>query len=187
MQARQAEDEERLKAKIDYIRKRFKPVEFLPYDCHPMLHAVPKLAYYGIAVTTDELLKFATENKLYPNFKDKTDATCRLWALDSAVKLLSVSVKFPLELRMPLNPDFEWNIALYSNYVVEDERLIEEDEETVVNWLLDTLKLPTSRIPVWHYDFFDGNLEMRCSPWTPPSEEIVKRMDAFYKAREHLL
>ncbi|KAI0085534.1 hypothetical protein BDY19DRAFT_965493 [Irpex rosettiformis] len=88
---------------------------------------------------------------------------------------------------MPLNPDFEWNIALYSNYVLEDEKLIYEDEETVVKWLLETLKFPEGRMALWHYDFFDGNLEMRCRPWTPPSEEVVKRMDKVYKAREHLL
>ncbi|KAI0086101.1 hypothetical protein BDY19DRAFT_996283 [Irpex rosettiformis] len=181
---RRLEKEKQLQARLDYIRKRFKPVDFLRYDCHPMLHAVPKLAYFGVALTNDELLKYATDINLYPNFTDKTEETCHIWAFEQSVKFLSKKIGFPFELRMPLNPDFQWNIALYSNFVVQDRRLIDEDEEAVVKLILKNMGLPEGRMALWHYDFEDGNLDMRCRPWKPPSEGAVKKMQEVYKELE---
>ncbi|KAI0082910.1 hypothetical protein BDY19DRAFT_911006, partial [Irpex rosettiformis] len=123
--------EKTLEANIDYIRKRFKAVDFLRPDCHPDLQPVPYLAYYGVAVTRDELYDYATRKGLQPDPWYESEVGRRLCMYRAAVKLLSAKIEFPFELRMPLNPDFQWNIALYSNYVVDDEKLIPEDEEFV--------------------------------------------------------
>ncbi|KAI0087509.1 hypothetical protein BDY19DRAFT_1058006 [Irpex rosettiformis] len=176
---------ENLEANIDYIRKRFKAVDFLRPDCHPDLQPVPCLAYYGVAVTRDELYDYATRKGLQPDPWCESEVGRRLCMYRAATKLLSAKIEFPFELRMPLNPDFQWNIALYSNYAVDDEKLIPEDEEFVVTSILKEMNLPEDRFALWHYDYLDGKEEMRCQPWTPPSKELVQQLRERYKECEH--
>ena len=53
------------------IRQRCKPLPFIPYDCNTYLFEAPKLAYYGVAVTGDELYAFAERHELCPEPEDK--------------------------------------------------------------------------------------------------------------------
>ena len=162
-----------LKAHIEHIRQRYKPLYFVQPDCHPALHAVPLLTYYGVAVTKDELHDYAMRIELHPppSYDGKPEPLRRLWSVEAAVKYMSMKFKFQLHLRVPLSVDYHWNVALYSNYVADVEKLIDNDEARLVRLILREIRLPEGRGALWHYDTQSGSIEMRCWTWKLPSKE----------------
>ena len=159
--------------RLEHIRQRFKPLYFVQPDCHPALHAVPLLAYYGVAVTKDELHDYAMRIELHPppSYDGKPELLRRLWSVEAAVKYMSMKFKFQLHLRVPLSVDYHWNVALYSNYVADVEKLIDNDEARLVRLILREMRLPEGRGALWHYDTQSGSIRMRRRAWKLPSKE----------------
>ena len=82
--------------------------------------------------------------------------------------MMGKKFNYPLQLRMPLNADYQWNVALYSNFEVEEERLVDEDEARLVQMIREEMNIPKDREALWHYDGQSGSIEMRCRPWRLP-------------------
>ena len=120
-----------------YVRDRFKPFNFIQPDCHPTLHAVPFLAYFGIAITRQELYDYATSRNLRPPpiYDGKTEIVRNIWFFETSIEMMGKKFNYPLQLRMPLNADYQWNVAVYSNFEVEEERLVDEDEARLVQMI----------------------------------------------------
>ncbi|KAI0087570.1 hypothetical protein BDY19DRAFT_1058050 [Irpex rosettiformis] len=101
-------------------------------------------------------------------------------------------IHFPLELQMLINPDSGWNVAFYSNFVrYFDKEHDLEVEKRVALRILDRLRLPRSRTPLWDY-YTIGEVEMRTQylvlnvqPWTPPSEEVAEQLWEYYEVHDH--
>ena len=125
-------------------------------------------------MTDDELYAFGERHGLCPEPKDKNfpEALRRYEVYQAAVKLLSKKAGWPLELHNPINPFLHWTVTVYSNYTLPVRRMSEEDETWVVVMILEELNLPEERDAFWHYDCFDGNVEMRLKPWEKPSEKV---------------
>ena len=101
------------------------------------------------------------------------------------MKLLSKKVGWTLELHTPINPYLHWTVTLYSNYTIPVRRLSEDDETEVVVTILEELNLPEERDAFWHYDCFDGDVEMRLKPWKEPSEKVKRDMKKLYDGWGH--
>ena len=171
-----------LKKRIDHIRERYQPTDFVQPDCHPSLHVEPLLAYYGVAVTREELLDYATSLKLRfpPIYEGKCEVVRNFWAFEAAVRHMSKKFNFRLHLRMPLNVDYQWNVALYSNYVVAQGRLIREDEARLTQMIQEEMGLPRDRKALWHYDSEEGTILMRTWTWKLPSKETQEEIRKAY-------
>ena len=137
------------------------------------MHAVPLLTYYGVAVTKGELHDYAMRIELHPppSYDGKPEPLRRLGSVEAAVKYMSMKFKFQLHLRVPLSVDYHWNVALYSNYVADVEKLTDDDEALLVRLILREIRLPKDREALWHYDTQSGSIEMRCWTWKLPSKE----------------
>ena len=94
--------------------------------------------------------------------------------------MMGKKFNYPLQLRMPLNADYQWNVAVYSNFEVEEERLVDEDEARLVQMIREEMNIPKDREALWHYDGQSGSIEMRCRPWRLPSKRKIEEIRKIY-------
>lgn len=84
------------------------------------------------------------------------------------VYYLSRKVEYKLEFCRPFRKtaDCRAVLELYSNYTMDEKKLVEEDEEDVISMVKDALQLDLSVRPRWYFDWTD--------PWQPTMEEEAR-------------
>ena len=82
---------------------------------------------------------------------------------------------------MPLSAsEYQWNVALYSNYTADVEKLVDEDEVLLVRLIRKEMRIPRNRKALWHYDYEEGSINMRCTLWKLPSKETEDQIRKAY-------
>ncbi|KAI0684013.1 hypothetical protein BC835DRAFT_673759 [Cytidiella melzeri] len=157
--------------------KRYKATKYLTYACNPILHQYPRLAYFGVGVTKDELIAYVHKHDLLykhpdPKIDSRIDYGQRMaqsWR--TAAERLSDIVEFDVDMRLPRSPDYDMVVALYSNYDLEDEGLEEEDEVEVLRLIQEELGITSPGL--WHFAYETQGC--RRLPWIPPTAEDMRR------------
>ncbi|KAI0085295.1 hypothetical protein BDY19DRAFT_449951 [Irpex rosettiformis] len=164
------------------LEERYQPSRVQPPNTHPVLQAVPKLAYYGVGVTEDELEEYVLgPSNVYRPDPRFSNEICVLIAFGRLVKLLSKAVGFQLKLEVLVSPKYDMAISFYSNYEFEDKQLPYEDEQKKIYTIMRILGLPMERCGEWHYAYDRGTFDLRTKPWEQPSREdwdTIKRLYA---------
>ena len=83
----------------------------------------------------------------------------------TATELLSQEVRYELDLCWPFGPTADCGVilGLYTNYTMEEKRLIDEDQEDVIQLVQEELGLDKSIRPKWYFDALD--------PWEPDDSD----------------
>ncbi|KAI0084597.1 hypothetical protein BDY19DRAFT_1051114 [Irpex rosettiformis] len=156
------------------LEERYQPSRVQPPNTHPILQAVPKLAYYGVGVTADELEEYV----LGPSNLYRSDPR---FGADILVRRLSKKVGFRLKLEVLVSPKYDMAISFYSNYEFEDKQLPYENEQTKIYTIMRILGLPKERCGEWHYAYDCGTFDLRTKPWERPTQkewDTIKRLYA---------
>ncbi|KAI0684003.1 hypothetical protein BC835DRAFT_673151 [Cytidiella melzeri] len=157
--------------------KHYKATKHLTYACNPILHEYPRLAFFGVGVTEDVLIAYVHKHDLLykhtdPKIDSRIDDDQRMaqsWR--NAAKRLSDIVEFDVEMRLPLSPDYDMVVALYSNYDLEETVLLEEDEVEVLRLIQEELGITSPGL--WHFAWETQGC--RRLPWIPPTAEDMRR------------
>ncbi|KAI0262096.1 hypothetical protein BC834DRAFT_409299 [Gloeopeniophorella convolvens] len=125
----------------------------------------PRLLQYGIPITADHLVAYASKRNLWPKGK-MTRAEKRLLAFDNCIIHLSKRVDWLLEMRSVYSVEHRMVLALYTNY--ELAQLIQEHEDEVLKLISE--EIGVSATPMWYYDILDyddGYLALHDPPKMP--------------------
>ncbi|KAI0084596.1 hypothetical protein BDY19DRAFT_970064 [Irpex rosettiformis] len=164
------------------LEKIYQPSRVQPPNTHAMLQAVPRLAYYGIGMTEDELEEYVIKKRIYRSDPRFGVDMCVQFAFNRLVKLLSKAVGFRLKLEVLISPKYDMAISFYSNYEFEDKQLPYEDEQKKIHTIMRILGLPKERCGEWHYAYDSyGSFDLRTKPWVRPSQkewDTIKRLYA---------
>ncbi|KAI0058554.1 hypothetical protein BV25DRAFT_1919250 [Artomyces pyxidatus] len=132
-------------------REARKPVAQLPTKYNPRLTAGPPQVHFGLVLTQQHLLDYANAHALaHTSGKPLTTISCRL---PVTLHLRSLTNDDNLYTATPYvqdGPGFIM-VALYSNYSMHRHKLVEEDENEVLDILRRALKLE-SQPALWHWD-----------------------------------
>ena len=124
----------------------------------------PPLVHFAIPIDVDVLYEYA----------DKHDLTEYILHLPNIISFdtpfvvtehLSRHVQYELSLRFPFKytADCGLILALYNNYTMEENMLIDEDQADVIQMVQEALGLHVSLCPKWYFDGYDR--------WEPDSDE----------------
>ena len=124
----------------------------------------PPLVHFAIPLDVVVLYEYADKHNLsrylpyVPNVISPESAFM-------ATELLSQEVQCELDLCWPFAATADCGIilGLYTNYTMEEKRLIDEDQEDVIQMVQEELGLDKSIRPKWYFDALD--------PWEPDDSD----------------
>ncbi|KAI0340291.1 hypothetical protein BDW22DRAFT_1430904 [Trametopsis cervina] len=178
-------EEERLAFRATLTEFKGRP--FILPECHPCLRPDPWVVYYGIGISQKELEAYARKIGFFPNNYGPTETTQWLHAWRRSVAYLSQKANHTLDLRVPVSPDYDLVISVYSNMEYVNTPLQVDHENEVIDIILEEFELGEyGRDALWHYDLHDyeGILQLA---WTPPSEEELEIYRAEYRMHGFIL
>ncbi|KAI0275151.1 hypothetical protein BC834DRAFT_851371 [Gloeopeniophorella convolvens] len=111
--------------------------------------------YFGFVASVDEIIDCAKANGLLP------DDVPEKWALSWSLIELSRHLEYicgtcvQIHYTDALTESYKYVIAMYTNYTVGSQKLVEEDEREVLDIIRDTLKLG-SQLPKWWWNREEG-------------------------------
>ena len=120
----------------------------------------PPLVHFAIPVDYPVLYKYAEKNNFLEYFSYKLQIVSPVTALE-ATERLSEEVQYELQFCWPFEPTADCTAVfeLYTNYTMEEKRLIDEDQEDVIRMVQEALELDKLVRPKWYFDMHD--------PWQP--------------------
>ena len=123
----------------------------------------PPLVHFAIPIDVDVLYQYANEYGLteyLPHLPNMISAKTPFVVTEH----LSRYVDYELDLRFPFPYTAESGLilALYNNFNMKSKKLIEEDQEDVIEMVQEALGLHESLRPKWYFDVFDT--------WDPDSD-----------------
>ncbi|KAI0273299.1 hypothetical protein BC834DRAFT_853191 [Gloeopeniophorella convolvens] len=147
-----------MKPPMDQLNPKYEGNRF-DKDCR-----LPTL-YFGFVASVDEIIDSAKANGLLPDDVDKR------WRLSWSLQALSEHLEYicgigvQIHYADALTESYKYVIAMYTNYTVGGEKLVEEDEREVLDIIRDTLKLG-SQAPKWWWGRRQG-LSQNIPPLEP--------------------
>ncbi|KAI0263339.1 hypothetical protein BC834DRAFT_971338 [Gloeopeniophorella convolvens] len=111
--------------------------------------------YFGFVASPDEIINCAKANGL---LEDEVDEGWMVsWSLCVLKEHLEdiCGIGVQIHYTDALTESYKYVIAMYTNYTVGGEKLVEEDEREVLDIIRDTLKLG-SQLPKWWWNREEG-------------------------------
>ncbi|KAI0052267.1 hypothetical protein FA95DRAFT_1553585 [Auriscalpium vulgare] len=134
---------------IEYLYPYKKPMRDLPDDFNPQLYEDAPDLNYGFRLTGDQLVEFAIREQLaeppHPGYRMKP-VTCLGRVKEHLRAITDASVY--IRVAWSLDPDV-WPVAIYSNWTMEYERCVDEDEKDILSILQRRLQVPEG--PMWYW------------------------------------
>ncbi|TFY75155.1 hypothetical protein EWM64_g8855 [Hericium alpestre] len=138
------------------IVKGREPMRDLPIHLRtdPRLpHLKPPRLQYGLAFTNQHIMDCVARYKI--PLMDVPPEQHHIRICDAILKvtqLLTVACQMLIHITVPVDVENGWMIGLYDNYNWWTERLVEEEEEEVVDMIREVLKIDSSSPLQWYYD-----------------------------------
>ncbi|KAN0084010.1 hypothetical protein V8E55_007514 [Tylopilus felleus] len=118
----------------------------------------PPLVHFAIPIDAVVLYNYAAKHKIVHPEE-------RILDLGKAMEHLSEYAEYEIYVYWPFKATADCGLilVLYDNYTMKDKRLIDEDQEDVIQMVQEALGLDKSMRPKWYFDWED--------PWVPDDED----------------
>lgn len=161
--------------------RRYKSTPQLRTKCNPWILEWPRLVYWGIGVTADQLTDYARRRNLYDHNDHSRDCPLRAW--QRAVERLNRNLDIKVCLRYTISPDYDFVIGLFSNLDLCDPSFTvygKEDERPITDAIQRKMRVVSP--PLWHLD--QQRHARRRIPWAKLEQRRMIQVAAGKAARK---